>query len=259
MRVKSDDARRADLRYRLSKRPARKEGVARGLQPGRTPTFVDEWDRTSPESPAYARGYGSPTVLVDGRDLVGAVPGDGGSSCRLYHRGFGGFDGAPSAEQVAQVLRVSSAEPSASARSSSGWRSSLATLPGVAVAVLPKLACPACWPAYAGLLSSVGLGFLITTTYLFPLTAAFLILAVGALAFRAQTRREFGPCAAGLVGATLVLVGKFAFDSNVVMYSGIGLLVAASVWNAWPKSNSNAGPLTAMRSARAGRERTNVR
>ena len=37
-----------------------------------------------------------------------------------------------------------------------GWRSSLATLPGIALAFLPKIACPACWPAYAGVLSSLG-------------------------------------------------------------------------------------------------------
>jgi mercuric ion transport protein len=35
----------------------------------------------------------------------------------------------------------------------------LLALPGVGVSLLPKLTCPACWPAYAGLLSSVGLGF----------------------------------------------------------------------------------------------------
>ena len=31
----------------------------------------------------------------------------------------------------------------------------LATLPGIAVSLLPSVTCPACWPAYAGLLSSL--------------------------------------------------------------------------------------------------------
>jgi mercuric ion transport protein len=76
---------------------------------------------------------------------------------------------------------------------------------------------------------------------LFPLTAAFLALAVGALAFRARTRRGYAPFAAGLTAATVVLVGKFTFDSNAAMYGGIGLLVAASAWNAWPKRNDSVG------------------
>ncbi|MGQ0658413.1 MAG: MerC family mercury resistance protein [Chromatiales bacterium] len=108
-------------------------------------------------------------------------------------------------------------------------------VPGIAFAFLPKLACPACWPAYAGLLSSVGLGFLLDAAYLIPLTAVFLVLAVGALAFRARTRRGYGPFGVGLAAALVVLVGKFVFDSNTAMYGGIGLLIAASVWNAWPQ------------------------
>jgi hypothetical protein len=30
-------------------------------------------------------------------------------------------------------------------------RHSLAVLPGIAVSLLPRLMCPACWPAYAGI------------------------------------------------------------------------------------------------------------
>lgn len=49
------------------------------------------------------------------------------------------------------------------------WKHGLLSLPGVTVSLLPKLMCPACWPAYAGLLSSLGLGFLISARYLLPL------------------------------------------------------------------------------------------
>jgi hypothetical protein len=205
---------------------------------GRQPSWI-EWDRKSPDSPAYVRGYGSPTILVAGRDVAGAAPSDGGSSCRLYRDGSGALGGAPPAPQVAAVLRGDRARLPVAVRSSSGWRSSLVSAPGIALALLPKLVCAACWPAYAGLFSSVGLGFLLDTAYLFPLTAVFLVLALGALAFRARTRRGHGPFAVGLAAATAVLVGKFVFDSNLAMYSGIGLLVAASVWNAWPNSNSD--------------------
>ncbi|RJP21195.1 MAG: hypothetical protein C4529_08000 [Deltaproteobacteria bacterium] len=207
-----------------------------GLQPSWT-----EWERKSPESPAYVRGYGSPTILVDGRDVAGVAPGDGESSCRLYRNGSGRLEGVPPIEQIRDAFRACGNPSQVGARSSTGWQSSLATVPGIAFAFLPKLACPACWPAYAGLLSSVGLGFLLDTAYLFPLTAAFLVLAVGALAFRAGTRRGFGPFTVGLGAAAVVLVGKFAFDSNTAMYVSIGLLVAASVWNAWPKRKSEVG------------------
>lgn len=209
---------------------------AAGLQPAWT-----EWDRSAPESPAYVRGYGSPTILVEGRDLAGIAPGSGESSCRLYRSRSGSTQGAPPVEQVAQALRAGIGQVSTALRSPSGWRSSLATAPGIAFALLPKFACPACWPAYAGLLSSVGLGFLLDAAYLFPLTAVFLVLAVGALAFRAGTRRGFAPFAAGLAAAIVILVGKFVFESDAAMYGGIALLVATSLWNAWPRRDMNVG------------------
>lgn len=117
---------------------------------------------------------------------------------------------------------------------SRAWKQGLLALPGVGVSLLPKLACPVCWPAYAGLLSSVGLGFLISAAYLLPLTLAFLGLTLAALAFRATNRRGFGPFLMGLVAAIAILLGKFLWESKLMIYSGIGMLVAASVWNAWP-------------------------
>ncbi|MBT3786716.1 hypothetical protein HOF92_17200, partial [bacterium] len=38
-----------------------------------------EWDRSARESPEYTRRYGSPTILVEGRDVAGEEPGDGSS------------------------------------------------------------------------------------------------------------------------------------------------------------------------------------
>ena len=114
------------------------------------------------------------------------------------------------------------------------WKQSLMTVPSVGISLLPKLACPFCWPAYAGLLSSVGLGFLISARYLLPLTAAFLVIAVGALAFRANRRHGYGPFAFGLFASMGVLVGKFWWESNPTMYAAVAVLVVVSVWNAWP-------------------------
>lgn len=114
------------------------------------------------------------------------------------------------------------------------WKQDLLTVPSVCLSLLPKLACPACWPAYAGLLSSVGLGFLVSTVYLLPMTAAFLLLAVGMLGFRARKRHGYVPFALGIFAASLILLGKFSLASNPVMYAGLGLLILASVWNGWP-------------------------
>lgn len=115
------------------------------------------------------------------------------------------------------------------------WKRAAAVLPGVGVALLPKLTCPMCWPAYAGLLTTLGLGFLVSEGYLFTLTAAFLLLAVAALAFRASERRGYGPAALVACALVLILAGKFGLDSMPLMYSGVGLLLVSSVWNSFPR------------------------
>lgn len=115
------------------------------------------------------------------------------------------------------------------------WKDSMATVPGVGVSLLPKVVCPMCAPAYAALLSSVGLGFFGSSTYLLPATAMLLALAVGSLAYRASSRRGLGPFGLGLVAAACVLVGKFAIDSPTTSDVGVGVLIIASIWNAVPK------------------------
>jgi mercuric ion transport protein len=109
------------------------------------------------------------------------------------------------------------------------------TIPGIGVALLPKLFCPLCWPLYAGVVSSVGLGFLVGTTYLLPITSVFLILTLAVLGFRAKERRGYGPFLIGLVASAAVLIGKFYLESNALVYGGVGLLVVASLWNAFPR------------------------
>jgi hypothetical protein len=161
------------------------------------------------------------------------VASDGGDCCRLYKAEGDGFQGAPPVEMIAAALR--SGETKTGDGSRFRLQSWWTILPAVGVAMLPNLACPACWPAYAGLLGSIGLGFLVQTTYLFPITAVFLALGVATLGYRARSRRGYGPLVAGLAAAAIVVAGKFFFQSDRAMYVGIALLISASAWNSWPK------------------------
>ena len=62
-----------------------------------------EWRSGDPETPEHARGYASPTILVDGQDVGGAETIDGMASCRIYERGDG-FAGTPSVEEIVEAL-----------------------------------------------------------------------------------------------------------------------------------------------------------
>src|SRR5258708_26937927 len=115
------------------------------------------------------------------------------------------------------------------------WKDTALAVPGVGVSMLPKVICPFCSPASAGVVSSLGLGFLMETTYLLPITIGFLVIALASLAFRATSRRGLGPFWIGVMAASGVVAGKFWLDSTAITYAGVGLLVVASVWNIIPR------------------------
>lgn len=190
-----------------------------------------EWERNDPCSPDYARHYGSPTVLVDGRDVAGEPPAEDAPSCRIYTHTQGRNRGVPDAGLIAATLWQP--DPDSARRNATPTRSNLvALLPTIGTALLPKLTCPACWPAYAGLLSAMGLGFVDYSPWLLPATVLFLIVTLVALAWR--PRRGYAPLLLGVLSGTLLLGGKFGFDSEATTYAGVALLVTASVWNGWP-------------------------
>ena len=197
------------------------------------PARWSEREASSPETPAHLRGFGSPTILVNGRDVAGAEPGEA-SSCRVYEVGAGRPSGVPPPDMIARALAA------AEAPKHRGWWRALLVAPAAGVALLPSLTCPACWPGYAAVLSALGVGFIPTAPSLLPLTVVALAVALVALAVRARSG-GWWPFGLGLVAAAVILLGKFVFASNATTYTGVGLLVAASLWNTWRPSTPAIG------------------
>ena len=66
-----------------------------------------EWRSDDPALPDYARGHGSPTILIDERD-VATDPSRAGS-CRLYDQGNETLDPAPPVAAILAALHERSA------------------------------------------------------------------------------------------------------------------------------------------------------
>lgn len=216
--------------------PAARAQLSRALVQAGLPARWQEWDRHAPGSPPHVRTYGSPTILVNGKDVSGAAPSGDADCCRLYRSSGGRLVGVPEFHDIAEaLLKARKAGPTekrpATARPASSEM--LAVLPAIGVALLPKLTCPACWPAYAGVLSALGLSFVNYTPFLLPLTVLFLLVSVCSLFFAAQRHRRGEPLVLGVAGAAIVVAGKFAWDSNTMMFGGLAILVGASFWNTW--------------------------
>ena len=176
----------------------------------------------------------SPTILVRGRDVSGTVAIDGSGACRVYQGEGRNRGGVPLVSLILTALRTEEGRAGAP-QARGGMLSSLAVLPGTLAALLPALACPACWPAYAGVLSAFGIGFLWEARYLLTLTVALLAIALTALAYRAGKRRGRGPFVLGTIGSVALVLAKFVFERTPVAYAETGLILASSLWNAWPR------------------------
>ena len=96
-----------------------------------------EWDASDPATPDEFRQHGSPTVLINGRDVAGVTSATGGG-CRVYDGGDG-LTGVPSVPLLIAALGglPSPAASAATAPPKLGWRRLLAVAPSLAVAAVP--------------------------------------------------------------------------------------------------------------------------
>jgi mercuric ion transport protein len=99
---------------------------------------------------------------------------------------------------------------------------------GAAGAIIAALCCAGV-PAVVGVLTAVGLGFLITDTVLLPVLAAMLVLALWGLERGRSSHGARGPLRLGAVGAVTLTAG--VFTSRWLLGLGAGLLVSATLWN----------------------------
>jgi len=209
------------------------------------PSEWKEWVRQDSNVPAHVSFYGSPTILIDGHDVAGGSPTSGTDQCRIYRDKKGKLQKAPTVEMILSAME-NPKKPKVSfnkvTNHKNHWKRLGAVFPLIGTVFIPGLTCPACWPAYAGLLSALGTGFFNYTPYLFPLMVIFVLITLFTLGFRAKARHGYHPLILGIFSSMVLIIGRFTLDSNWVLYGGIGFLIAASIWNSWPVKKTKTQP-----------------
>jgi mercuric ion transport protein len=130
------------------------------------------------------------------------------------------------------------------------WRKASSLAPPLVVALLPK--CPVCIAAHGAVLGSAGLGGAASGPWMRWVALGFLGAALWMLARGARERRGYRPFALGCAAAGPIVAELFHKHapaaghahhhaaapephSQVILWTGVALLVAASLWNAWPR------------------------
>lgn len=188
-----------------------------------------EWNRQNENIPSYLKRYGSPTILINGKDIVENMPDSQSDSCRVYADKDGYLQGVPSVEAIKDAINN---QQSRLIRSRFGGI--LAAVPAIGIAFLPKIVCPLCWPAYAGILSAIGLGFLLTGTNLLIISTVFLGMSLIVFGLRGKARGNFIPFGIAFAGIFMLLAGKFFFDNLSLFYTGTFFLTGAVFADIWP-------------------------
>lgn len=106
---------------------------------------IEEIDVQAPSAPAWARRWGSPTILIDGEDVAGQQPSES-VACRLY------AGGAPSVELIRSRIEAARTAPA-----SSNARVALPMIGAVTTAIAASACCLV--PAVLALLGVSGVGF----------------------------------------------------------------------------------------------------
>ena len=107
-------------------------------------------------------------------------------------------------------------------------RKNLSFLLALIIAFFPK--CPFCWAAY---LSAFGLSNLAAFTYqawMLPVFAVLLLLNLFSL-FLTRKTNQLGPFFVGLMGAMVIVLNRFVFNVDSLIYAGSVLLIAGALWN----------------------------
>jgi hypothetical protein len=84
-------------------------------------------------------------------------------------------------------------------------------------------------------MSALGVGPVISSQWLQPITIGLLLLSAGGLLVRARRRAAYGPFILGLTAGIAMYLCKFKLNSDVGVYLSGATLVAAAVWNILPQ------------------------
>jgi len=194
------------------------------------PACWTEWRTNDPEIPERIRRLPSPTILLRGRDIAGTGTAATGPSCRLH--GERSSD-ALSSREIAKRLKAR------------GWMEIGGMASGASGAMtllLPAGLCPGCWPAYAAVLSSLGAGFLLKTSYEASIAVALFAVGVASHSYHVRRTARYTTLLLALAGASTALAGKFILGAPAVQYIGLFAFVLSAVWAAVygvPQRNAN--------------------
>jgi hypothetical protein len=85
--------------------------------------------------------------------------------------------------------------------------------------------------AYAGVLSSFGLGFVLNDRVQRPLIVLFLAIAVASVAWSARRGRSVWPLVIDVLASLAIIAGRIVWSISPLVYPAVLMLIVGALWN----------------------------
>lgn len=174
------------------------------------------------------KNYSSPSILKDGKLLLGQKLSSGSSACS--------FEKIDENKLKAELLNSENGDDSSAMSKFQQKEKGLFAYIGSFGSALTVGLCPICIPAIGTFLSSIGLGFIVSESVLKPVLFIFLFFAL--FGFFWSYLKEHGniyPLIAGLIMSVALYIGRYIYVGGtvnlVLMYGGIVGIIGTSIWN----------------------------
>lgn len=115
----------------------------------------------------------------------------------------------------------------------------LAAVPTALLALVPTGTCPLCVAGNVGVMSGLGVPFLLNHRVQTPLIVVFLAATLGCVGWVAMKRRSFAPFVVVLVGSLALGVACFAWNHSVFVYGGSATILGGALWSTASKPRSS--------------------
>ena len=132
------------------------------------------------------------------------------------------------------IADTSGRPPRLGVRDSVFRRFKYVVLPSAALTLVPK--CPLCWVAYGSITAAFGLTPLAARRVVLVGLTMTLIVGAAAVIWRSLRLHAVGPAWGVSVGTVLVLLAAHNQGPASVAYAGLGIVLSAAVWSAWPRA-----------------------
>lgn len=98
--------------------------------------------------------------------------------------------------------------------------------------------CPVCVPAIGAFVTSIGLGFAATTTFMYPMLGLMSAMFLLGLLWDYRHRRNIWLLLLGTIGVLAIPIGRYIISSLPLVYGGVGVVMATGLWSLFERGRN---------------------